>query len=139
MKYLAVLIVLLLNNFYYTQDNDSLTSYIIPIPPPITDGVVVLDHPHHECPYTVENAIKDIKQDSLKIVIQIGFTGLEDYNKRRALEFQAQYNVNFDFLGCMRGWDVNEEDTYGYNEIIFKHLVEKHGEYIKQEFDHIWN
>lgn len=92
-----------------------------------------------ECPYTVENAIKDLKNDSMIIVIHGGFTGFGDIDEVRSQTFQKKYKVQFEYLGCIRSWDIEKEDTHGYNEIIFEYLTDKYGEVVHEEFKEIWN
>ena len=38
----------------------------------------------------------------------------------------------------MRGWDLKTEDTHRYNQTIFAHLTQLHGDIVKEEYDDIW-
>lgn len=100
--------------------------------------IIIQDSAQFECPYTIEKAEQDIEQNSLKIVINIGFTGLGHVNEEKHNQFQKKYNVQFNYLGCVRIWDIEKEDTRGYNETIFEYLTQLHGDNVKQEFDEIW-
>jgi len=92
-----------------------------------------------ECPFTIENAITDIKNDSLKIVIHGGFVGFGDIDSIRSDNFQKKYNVTFKYVGCVRNWDEKNEDTHGYNDKIFEYLRRKYGKGMIKEFQSIWN
>ncbi len=92
-----------------------------------------------ESPFTIENALNDIKQDSMKIVIHGGFQGFGDIDYNRSKQFETNYNVQLEYLGCIRLWDTKNEDTHGYNEKVFEHLTRKYGAKVRIEFKRIWN
>jgi len=91
-----------------------------------------------ECPFTIENALKDIKKDSMKIVIQGGISGFGEENTHKSEEFQSKYKLEFEYVGCVRLWNTANEDLHGYNDKIFEHLRNKYGVDVKEEFEEIW-
>lgn len=91
-----------------------------------------------ECPYNKSNAKKDIQKDSMSIIIHGGFTGFGNIDENLSDEFQKKYDVQFVYLGCLRYWNTESEDTYGYNEIIFAHLERIYGSIVNTEFKQIW-
>lgn len=92
-----------------------------------------------QCPYNKTNALFDIENDTMSLLIHGGLMGFDDINNELSSQFQTNYKVTFVFLGCIRNWDIETEDTHGYNEIIFTHLQTKYGNAVKKEFDEIWN
>lgn len=86
-----------------------------------------------ECPYNKVNAQKDIEKDSMSVIIHGGFTGFGDMDENLSAEFQKKYNVEFVYLGCLRSWDMESEDTQGYNEVIFAHLERIYGSVVNTE------
>lgn len=91
-----------------------------------------------ECPYNKVNAQKDIEKDSMSVIIHGGFTGFGDMDENLSAEFQKKYNVEFVYLGCLRSWDMESEDTQGYNEVIFAHLERIYGSVVNTEFEDLW-
>lgn len=89
------------------------------------------------CPYTIEAAENDIAKDSMSIVIHGGFTGFGDINENLSEWFQKKYQVTFVYLGCIRSWDINTENTEGYNATIFNYLEHKYGSVVRADFDRI--
>jgi actin-related protein len=92
-----------------------------------------------DCPYNKINAQRDIEKDSMSIIIHGGFTGFGNMDERLSKEFQKKYNVKFVFLGCVRYWNTDSEDTDGYNELIFAHLERKYGSIVDSEYKHLWH
>ncbi len=140
---LTLLLFVTILQVSYSQDNDSLESELILDTlidiSWIYDIEVTTEQIVISCPYTVENAIKDIKNNSPKLVVQIGFTGPRIINQTKSTAFQKKYNVNFEYLGCIRGWNIEDEDVPGYNETILAHLSKKYGNQVREEFKAIKN
>lgn len=75
----------------------------------------------------------------MMIVIHGGLMGFGDMDEGRSQTFQKKYKVQFEYLGCIRSWDIEKEDTHGYNEKIFEYLTDKYGEVVRKDFKGIWN
>ncbi len=121
-----------------TENSDTLKSEIKDLSEYFVDSTFTITFELPECPYNKSNAKKDIEKDSMSLIIHGGFTGFGNIDKNLSAEFQKKYNVNFVYLGCVRYWNTESEDTYGYNEIIFAHLERIYGSVVNTEFEQIW-
>ncbi len=93
---------------------------------------------NEECPYNINMAKKAIESNQLSIVIHGGIIGFPEANEKNKEKFLKKYNVQFDYLGCIRMWDVMEEDPHGYNETILEHLSKTVDKNVRKELEQIW-
>ena len=98
----------------------------------------IIDFELEPCPYTIESAKKRIKDKYVSLVIHCAFLGCPDMDKGKRDRFMKKYKVEFEYLGCMISWDRKDEDTEGYNETMFRHLVQKYGEIVKADYEDIF-
>jgi hypothetical protein len=91
-----------------------------------------------ECPYTIENAEKNIENEFYSIVISGGFQGFPEMDSSRCALFQKKYNVSFSYEGCMRVYDITNEDFEGYNKTMFEALTLRYGAIVKTEFNALY-
>jgi hypothetical protein len=120
-------------------NNDTLKFEIKDLSLYTTDSVYSISFELPDCPYNKINAQRDIEKDSMSIIIHGGFTEFGNMDERLSKEFQKKYNVKFVFLGCVRYWNTDSEDTDGYNELIFAHLERKYGSIVDSEYKHLWH
>lgn len=90
---------------------------------------------YQESPYTLAKAKENIEKDSISIIIFCGFIGCPNFDIYKTIEFQDKYDVRFSYLGCVRYWSTTNEDTNGFNEITWDHLVKKYGNQIVDDFN----
>jgi hypothetical protein len=121
-----------------TENSDTLKFEIKDLSKYFDDSTFTITLELPECPYNKLNAKKDIEKDSMSVIIHGGFKGFGNIDENLCAEFQKKYNVKFVFLGCLRYWNTESEDTYGYNEIIFAHLERTYGAVVNTEFEQIW-
>ena len=107
---------------------------------PLDLSIITLKHTlnYPDCPFTKENAIRDIKNDSVSLVIHGGFIGFQN-DSIKSDYFQARYNVSFYYQGCISEWKEGTCETYEYNEKILNYLVQKYGEQVRTAYKDIWN
>ncbi|MCB9195065.1 MAG: hypothetical protein H6600_09405 [Flavobacteriales bacterium] len=89
-------------------------------------------------PYNINNAHKYIRNNNLTIVILGGFTGFGNIDQAKQKTFKDKYNVTFEYLGCVRYWDLEDEDIYGFNKTMFDFLSYKFETDVRKEFKQIW-
>lgn len=130
--FLLTIIICTFSNFALCQTNDAVpedslyfSNFNFTWPPP--------------CPYTIENAKKDIENKTLTIVILGDFTGFQELNEIKKESFQIKYNVDFEYIGCLRNWEIKDEDFSGYNKTILDYLVNNYGTEVLKEYDEIWD
>lgn len=120
------------------ENSDTLKFEIKDLSEYFVDSAFTITFELPECPYNKPNAKKDIEKDSISVIIHGGFTGFGNIDENLSAKFQKKYNLKFVYLGCLRYWNTESEDTYGYNEIIFVHLERKYGSIVNTEFEQIW-
>ena len=120
------------------ENSDTLKFEIKDLSEYFVDSTFTVTFELPECPYNKSNAKNDIEKGSMSVIIHGGFTGFGDIDENLSAEFQKKYNVKFVYLGCLRYWNTESEDTYGYNEIIFAHLEKIYSSVVNTEFEQIW-
>ena len=137
MKIVLLLFMVLNMNLIFCQDTTLVNDCIpfnenqgFPIQPIYLTTTIQLP----ACPYTVENALKDIQENRLSIVISGGFQGFPAMDVANTEKFKQTYNVQFEYIGCLRSYDPEKEDIEGYNEIIYQHLDVIYGTKWRSDF-----
>ncbi|MCI5056727.1 MAG: hypothetical protein MRY83_11505 [Flavobacteriales bacterium] len=74
-----------------------------------------------ESPYNLKGALKDIENNTLKLVFNGGFLGVK-FDESKASKFQEDYKVDFIVRGCTRQFSDVNEDVKTYNNTILQYL-----------------
>jgi hypothetical protein len=90
------------------------------------------------CPYTIENANKNIENDQFELVICGAFTGFPEEDQKKSEAFRKKYNISFCYVGCIRFYDPAGEDIDGFNKIMKNHLKSKYGSKCLAEYEAIF-
>ncbi len=137
MKTVLLLFTVLTMHAVFCQDTTLVNGCIpfneyqgFPIQPIIVTTTIQLP----ACPYTIENALEDIQENRLSIIISGGFQGFPEMDEAKTEKFKQTYNVQFEYIGCLRYYDPEKEDIEGYNETIYQHLDVIYGTKWRSDF-----
>ncbi len=99
-------------------------------------GVVLT--PNMDCPYTVEKAKEAIVKDKLRIIVRTDFTGAWETEVDKTNDFLKKYNLVISYVGCVRSWNIEEEDISGFNKEIIDFLCLKYGLKVRIEYNDLF-
>lgn len=133
MKNLILFSTFFISIFLYSQDSDTTVLSIEGLNLNKTKAVVFSTDT--DSPYTLVKAKEAIEKDELVLVNLIGFSGAGNMNLKQAQIFAEKYNIQLESLGCVRFWDVEEEDIPGFNNEIINFLCLKYGLQVRIEFN----
>lgn len=91
------------------------------------------------CPYTRENAKRNIDSNYVSLIIRGGFQGFPKEDLKKSEAFRKKHHVQFDYLGCDRFYDPEGEDLSGYNQIMKDYLVKRYGAKCMTEYEAIFD